>query len=165
MPAHEAIIGIDPGLKGAFAVLETATGHLLDKMPMPDSVQDLHKFLTSIKSAFPTVFIACEKAQTVPKLQSLKSAHTSGRNFGKLEAVIQLLYIPTQYFPPVTWQAELHKGADGPGPKDKSLSVAKNLWPCESFTFECETKRKPLKPHDGLVDAMLIAEFLRRRIK
>lgn len=161
MPTNEVVVGIDPGVHGALAVLETATGHLLDKLPMPDDSHLVYKFLHALKQTFPTMIIACEKAQTIPKLQGVKGAFTCGRNFGKLETVIRLLYAPVQYIPPVTWQAELHKGADGIGPKDRSLSVAKGLWPCEKFVFG----DKKVKPHDGLIDAMLVGEFLRRRVK
>jgi hypothetical protein len=161
MAQHEVVVGIDPGIKGCLVVLETVTGHLLDKTLMPSDVLDIYKFLYSVKNTFPSLIIACEKAQTLPQVQGAKSAFTTGRNFGQLEAAIRLLYVPAQYIPPVTWQAELHKGADGPGPKERSLSVAKNLWPWETFTFS----EKQQKAQDGIVDAMLIAEFLRRRVK
>jgi hypothetical protein len=161
MPTHEVVVGVDPGLKGALVVMETASGQLLDKLPMPDDVITIYRFLYQVKNTFPSLIVACEKAQTLPGAQSVKGAFTSGRNFGALEAAIRLLYVPVQFIPPVTWQAELHKGADGAGPKDKSLSVAKNLWPWEKFTFS----EKQIKPQDGMVDAMLVAEFLRRRIR
>lgn len=161
MPAHEVVVGIDPGLKGAIVVMETATGNLLDKSPIPDDVLDIYRFLHSTKNTFPTLIVACEKAQTLPGAQSVKGAFTSGRNFGCLEAAIRLLYVPVQYIPPVTWQAEMHKGADGPGPKEKSLSVAKNLWPWEKFVFT----DKQIKAHNGIVDAMLVGEFIRRRVR
>lgn len=168
MPSHEVVVGIDPGLKGALAVFETATGDLLDKIPLPDpsDVLPLYKYLYTLKGSFPSLIIACEKAQTVPGRDSVKSAFTNGRNFGKLEAVIRLLYCPVQYIPPVTWQAELHKGTDGSTAKEKSLSVAKNLWPCEDFVFShLKSLKTPRRAHDGLVDAMLIGEFLRRRVR
>lgn len=164
MPTNEVVIGIDPGIHGALAVLETCSGHLLDKLKMPDDIHETYRFLFSLRQTFPTLIIACEKAQTVPMRDGVKSAFTNGRNFGKLEATIRLLYVPVQFIPPNTWQAELHKGSDGIGPKERSLSVAKNLWPCEKFVFNEESKRS-LKPHDGLVDAMLVGEFLRRRIR
>jgi hypothetical protein len=141
--------------------MHTKSGALLSASPLPDDILALYQLLHAAKKEYPSLIIACEKAQTIPGRQSVKGAFTSGRNFGVLQACIRLLYVPAQYIPPVTWQAELHKGADGDGPKEKSLNVAKNLWPCEKFTFH----PKQMKPQDGIVDAMLIAEFLRRRLK
>ena len=161
MAVNEIVIGIDPGLKGAIAIMETKTGSLLTAIALPDDILALYQVLHSTKAIYPSMIIAVEKAQTIPGRQSVKGAFTSGRNFGMLQAVIRLLYVPAQYIPPLTWQAEMHKGADGPGPKERSLSVAKNLWPCEKFTYT----EKQIKPQDGIVDAMLIAEFLRRRVK
>ena len=161
MARNEVIVGVDPGLKGAIILMDTKSGALLSAYPLPEDVLALYKLLFVTKQKYPSLIVACEKAQTIPGRQSVKGAFTSGRNFGALQACIKLLYVPSQFIPPVTWQAELHKGADGNGPKEKSLNVAKNLWPCETFTFH----EKQKKPQDGIVDAMLIAEFLRRRLK
>jgi len=161
MAVNEIVIGIDPGLKGALVVVDTTSGQLLVAVPMPAAIMDLYKFFCSTKAVYPSAIIACEKAQTIPGRQSVKGAFTQGRNFGVLQGVITMLHMPVHYIPPLTWQAEMHKGADGPGPKERSLCVAKNLWPCEKFTFT----EKQIKPQDGIVDALLIAEYLRRRVK
>lgn len=161
MPAHEVVVGIDPGLKGALVVLETATGNLLDKLPMPDEILTTYRWLHSHKNTFPTMIIALEKPLVIKGKSSLVGSFGMGKNYGALYASIRLLYVQLQIIPPQSWTAELHKGADGDGPKAKSLCVAKNLWPWEKFTYT----EKQVKAQDGLVDAMLIAEYLRRRIK
>lgn len=161
MPTYEIIVGIDPGLKGALAVFDTASGTLIDKTMLSDEILTTYRWLHALKQKYPKMMIAVEKPQVIKGRSSLMGSFTSGRNFGALEAAIRLLYVPCQIIPPVTWTSEMHKGADGPGPKEKSLCVAKRLWPWEKFVFKEESR----KPHDGLVDAMLIGEFLRRRIK
>jgi len=159
--AVNVVIGIDPGLKGAIILMHTKSGALLSTSPIPDDILALYQLLYAAKQKYPSLIIACEKAQTIPGRQSVKGAFTQGRNFGVLQGVITMLHVPVHYIPPLTWQAEMHKGADGPGPKERSLCVAKNLWPCEKFTFT----EKQIKPQDGIVDALLIAEYLRRRVK
>jgi hypothetical protein len=142
--------------------LEVDSGTLIDKVPLSDDVLNTYRYLHGLKQLHPTMLIALEKPAVIKGRSSLVGSFTSGRNFGALEAAIRLLYVPCQIIPPVTWTSEMHKGADGPGPKEKSLSVAKRLWPWEKFVFNEE---KQVKPHDGIVDAMLIAEFIRRRIR
>lgn len=161
-PSHTAVIGIDPGLRGAIVTMETATGTIIDKAPLSDEILTTYRYLYQIKAQHPSLMIALEKPAVIKGRSSLVGSFTMGRNFGALEAAIRLLYVPCQIIPPVTWTSEMHKGADGADPKAKSLSVAKRLWPWEKFVFDEEKQRKP---HDGIVDAMLIAEFLRRRIR
>lgn len=162
MPSHEAVVGIDPGIRGAVVCMETSSGLIIDKFPLSDEPLQSYRQLYDLKKRYPTLFVALEKPQVIKGRSSLVGSFTMGRNFGALEAVIRLLYVPSQIIPPQTWTNEMHKGADGPGPKEKSLSVAQRLWPWEKFVFNQEKQRKP---HDGIVDAMLIAEFVRRRVR
>jgi len=162
MPSHEAVVGIDPGLRGAIVVMETESGFVTDRIMLSDEILTTYRYLHTLKKRYPTLFVALEKPQVIKGRSSLVGSFTMGRNFGALEAAIRLLYVPCQIIPPQTWTSEMHKGADGPGPKEKSLSIAKRLWPWEKFVFNEEKQRKP---HDGIVDAMLIAEFVRRRIR
>ena len=162
MPQHEVVVGIDPGLKGSLVCMQTQTGDLLDKIPMPKNIiPDVYRWLFQIKNTFPTLCIGLEKPLMMKGRSSLVGSFTSGRNFGCLEAAIRLLYVPFHIIPPQSWTHEMHKGIDGKDSKDRSLIVAKNIWPCEKFTYN----EKQLKPNEGIVDAMLIAEYLRRRIK
>lgn len=161
MPSHEAIVGIDPGLRGAIVAMETATGTLIDRVPLTDEILTTYRYLHDLKRKYPTLMVALEKPTVIKGRSSLVGSFTMGRNFGALEAAVRLLYVPCHIIPPVTWTSEMHKGADGSDPKAKSLSIAKRLWPWEKFTF----RESQIKPHDGIVDAMLIAEFIRRRVR
>ena len=97
MSANEILIGIDPGIKGAIILMHTKSGALLSTSPIPDDILALYQLLYAAKQKYPSLIIACEKAQTIPGRQSVKGAFTSGRNFGVLQACLRLLYVPAQY--------------------------------------------------------------------
>jgi hypothetical protein len=59
--------------------------------------------------------------------------------------------------PAPTWQKVMLEGVLGDDTKDRALVAARNLWPDANFTME-----RARKPHDGVVDALLLAEYGRR---
>jgi hypothetical protein len=128
---------------------------------MPTDILITSRWLQGVKDTFQTLIAAIEKPLMMRGRSSIQGSFTTGRNFGSVETAMRLLYIAYQVIPPQTWTGEMHKGSDGPGPKERSLCVARKLWPSEKFTYN----EKQLKPQEGLVDAMLIAEFFRRRVK
>jgi hypothetical protein len=61
------------------------------------------------------------------------------------------------FVPPQAWTGALHKKAPMTfaNPKESSLYVARQLWPDQNFLA---TERSRV-PHDGVVDAALIAYY------
>jgi crossover junction endodeoxyribonuclease RuvC len=145
-------MGIDPGLKGALAIShhdDPIKSHLLEGMEYIRFREIIHEH------GLHHIFL--EKAQAMPK-QGVTSMFNYGVGFGKLIGWIESLMIPFTLITPQMWTKELHKGATGKDSKAKSLQVAQRLFP--EIDFRATERCK--KPHMGLVDAVLIAEYGRR---
>jgi hypothetical protein len=161
---RDVVIGIDPGLQGALAVIDQSSGVLLRALKMPDDARWLYHWFKGLREDFRSFQVALEKAfgcaQVGDRRQSASTMFSYGRHFGHLEAILFAAGITPTLIPARTWTSELHKGVEGPSSKVKSLIVARQIWPYCDFTLSKRAK----KPNEGLVDAMLIAEFLRRRL-
>ncbi len=81
-----------------------------------------------------------------------------GVHFGQLLGVITSLGIAHTLIPPTTWTKTMHVGTTKTEPKEKSLQAVRRLFPGQKLTFGEKAK----KPHDGLIDALLIADYGRR---
>ena len=152
------ILGIDPGLTGGLVLLDSNSLQIVGMIPMP-TVTSKHKEIDRlalqrfINKCSPD-FIVLEQVNGRPG-QSAKSTFTFGKVFGIcLMAIAEYKHC---LVPPIAWQKIAHQGivrGDVPDAKRRSLIAANRLWPKESFTLSgCK------KPHDGLVDAALIAYF------
>lgn len=160
---REVIVEIDPGKSGALVVLDRREGLFLEALRMPDDARWLHTWFDATKEHYGKVRVVMEKAHggnVGGRTMGGKSMFTYGRHFGHLEAVVFFCGISLTLVSPRTWTTEMHKGAHGVTPKEKSLSIAQSLWPLLPFTFTEKAK----KPHEGIVDALLIAEYARRRL-
>lgn len=162
------LIGIDPGLSGGIAVLDTG-GELISLNTMPTTlhgrrktvcVNRLWELIDNHDHKLSTVVI--ESAQ---KFSAGTNALTSTWfGFGRITALLELQKIRHEIVSsPATWQKmfwsrpKLPKGVKF-DTKEASISAAKRLFPAHDFI---PTKRSK-KPSDGLTDAALIAEYGRR---
>ena len=144
------IIGIDPGQRGAYAAITSSS---VDAWTMP-SLHELADRLSALKPRH--VFL--EKGQSMPK-QGIASAFNYGHHCGELSGVLVALGIPHTLVRPATWAREMHQGTRLAPAKSRSLEAAQRLWPWLSFVpAGCK------KPHDGIIDALLLAEFGRRSL-
>ncbi len=155
-------IGIDPGAKGGISFVSEKHGEF--SMPLPQ-VGELRDLLISWQEDFGIKHVFIEKAFGM-RGQGVTSISTYMYHAGTLEGVLQTLFIPFTLVPPKDWQKEMFKGTKTPTKslfktaKDRALQVARRLFPKQKFiaTLKCK------KPHDGMIDSILIAEFCRRKI-
>jgi crossover junction endodeoxyribonuclease RuvC len=148
--AQKLYAGIDPGVKGAVAVVNQ-DGKIVDFERMPSSLRDLRSFLNSY--TIERVYI--EKAQPMPG-QGVVSMFNYGRHFGGLLALLELGKFSHETVNPRAWQ-KVVIGMGSGDPKAKAFEKASRLWPDESFIPKgCRV------PHNGIIDALLIAEYGRR---
>ena len=151
-------IGIDPGLKGGWVALDEH-GAIKEKAPMPvcgDEV-DTDALLRCL-AGNPIRSICIERQQAFPK-QGVSSTFLIGLNYGLLRGALKAAY-SLQIISAKEWQAEMLKGKPrGDETKASALQVAKELWPAIDWrkTERCKVA------HDGMVDAVLIAEYGRRK--
>lgn len=149
------ILGIDPGLKGAYAVLNQQ-GQLLELGDMPTisitsgkkkrnklDASELRDILTRVKPEY----VVYEQQQAMPG-QGVTSMFSTGYGFGIIEGLLVALY--QRHFSVLAsrWTKSMLVGASGEG-KERSLQVAKGLYPTA----------ERLNKTNGRADALLIALY------
>lgn len=157
------IIGVDPGLDGGVARIRAGAGGVsVAPMPtigtgkrqeyMPGLVTQLRQYGDE------PVYVFIEKAQPYPK-QGVTSVFTYGRHYGIWIGICAALEIPLEEVRPRAWQKVMLGSRTG-DTKARSVERAMRLFPRVSLmrTDRCR------KPHDGMADALLIAEFGRRSL-
>lgn len=174
------IIGIDPGLRGAFCVMtifEDKTSEVVfHSLPVISSCTetktrktgkiktktinavDYHE-LAKIFSCFLDCTAFLEKIHGVPMWGS-SASFDFGETFGALRALLHSHKIEHYEVTPQAWQKEMHEGiAKGHEAKQRSLIAARRLFPNINLA-----KPDGKFPDSGYVDALLIAEYGRRKL-
>jgi hypothetical protein len=145
------IIGIDPGKSGAVAMIEPGGTTFTDCLPYDGTSLDVHR-LQDILTVEGDCRIFIEKPMVLARQGG---SMTMGTNYGRILATIELMKMPYREVSPQTWISKI-LGKTG-GDKGFALAKVKQLFPnAELVLPRCK------KPHDGIVDALLIAEWGRR---
>lgn len=151
-------IGIDPGQTGGIAFVNDETV-LTFVMPQKKEkgydIGRIGKILESFKSQGP---LRCymEKLNGFPGMAS-NSTFNLGKGYGILIGVLGCLDIEVSYVPARTWQAVMwpvftEKNLDS---KYKSFIASQKVFPAHNFL----KSKRCSRPHDGMIDAALIAEY------
>lgn len=141
-------IGIDPGQKGGYAIID---GDSVRTYPWDDKA-----FIEFAKNLDNTNCVCClEKVGAMPK-QGVSSMFNFGKSAGFIEGVLQTCGIPYQLVPPQKWKKEFSISSD----KNQSIAVCKRLFPNISLrrTDRCTTDS------DGMAEALLLSEYARRKL-
>lgn len=148
-------IGIDPGKKGAIAIIEDGDVTIYDMPLTPEGKVDCHeirRILFSTRYEVKTCFL--EKFQFNPKNGKMGIA-TFGMGYGVLTTVLELEEIPYQEIHSMTWKKEftLIKKT-----KKDAAAAAMKLFPqIKDLLYGPKGGLK-----DGRAEAVLMAEFWRR---
>lgn len=151
------IIGVDPGLSGAIAILDH-TGELVSVTDLP-IIRDLslawvdggalQSLLLNALCGHPArAFV--ERVSAMPG-QGVASSFQFGVGFGSILSVLQAKQVSTILVTPAMWKRSYGLGKD----KHASLHKARLLFP---------TAELHLAKHDGRAEALLIAEYGRRHL-
>lgn len=159
------VCGIDPGLDGGLVVLDSR-GELISKKVLPTMnetkgkrILDL-RALREIFSLSGYLYFFLEKVSAMPG-QGVSSMFKMGRGFGNLEAMLVAYELPYELVTPQAWTKVMHKGMDKKmKAKERSLLVLKRSYP----NIDLTPTERAKKPHEGLMDALLIAEYGRREL-
>lgn len=139
-------IGIDPGKNGGIAIIWSS--HIR-------SVVYSDNELIMLCEEFKDMDVICylENVHAMPK-QGVSSTFNFGMNFGFIQGVLKAYAIPYELVTPQKWKKEFSCTSD----KNTSIEVCKRLFPNVSLkaTERCK------KDHDGMAEALLIAEYGRR---
>ena len=165
-------IGIDIGLKGAICITEQNDTEIsLDIHPMPliKGKMDYHKLHSMIENyeGF-NGHVVFEKLGVIYGT-SKTTAFSMGYQAGALEAMLIARALPFTMVSAKKWQEEMFQGVpelkkSGSNRRDtKAMAkvAAQRLFPHAKLTFGERAK----KAHDGLIDALLMAEYSRRNFK
>jgi crossover junction endodeoxyribonuclease RuvC len=139
-------IGIDPGKSGGIAAI-------IDGKAMAWAYDDavLKNVLRTSGGEGTMCFV--EKVSAMPK-QGVTSMFNFGKSFGYILGMLEYTETPYQLIPPQKWK----KAYSLDGDKAHSIAACKRLFPEISLlrTERCS------KEHDGMAEALLIAEYCRR---
>lgn len=144
------IVGIDPGLSGGIAFLEPEGTQYATPLPCDGrnlDVPALKELLTGTLNLRAYI----EK----PMIMGRQSgALVIGTNYGRILATIELMRIPYREITPAQWKKKLLGKTEGKG---AAIALAKTLFPSvELVQPGCKVA------HDGVAEALLIAEWGRR---
>lgn len=144
-------IGVDPGKSGAMAIIH-ASGEV---EVIPFDAMKYSVALAHVRGLTNDVMCCVEKVSAMPG-QGVVSMFNFGHNLGVIEGLLRGYGIPYQLVPPQTWKKEFSLSSD----KNKSIEVCQKLFPKVSLL----ATEKSRKPSDGIAEAVLIAEYARRKL-
>lgn len=146
-------VGIDPGAKGAWAVIaESETGTVVNVYHWDDVffVSDMQ----ALSRMGGNIMAAVEKVGARPG-QGVISMFNFGQSYGFIQGVLRACGIGYQLVPPGTWKREfglLNAGKQG------SVDVCKKLFPGVSLM----PSERCRKESDGMGDALLLCTYAQR---
>tara|TARA_R110002051_G_scaffold242269_1_gene302597 strand:- start:1340 stop:1816 length:477 start_codon:yes stop_codon:yes gene_type:complete len=155
------IVGVDNGLDGGIVAISKYTGDVINKTIMPTKERNKRREVDTRKVygwlmelGTPFLFAIEEPLHHAKSSQAVRSM---GISFGKLLGLAESRQWETNCVSVQKWQKKML----GFVPKGKTKEAA--LWKAESLVpDECWQKSKRAsKAHDGMVDAFLIARYIR----
>lgn len=145
-------IGIDPGKNGGIAVIDTESGITIAE---PYSNEALITRLMLVSVSERDAICCLEKVGAMPG-QGVVSMFTFGQSVGYIKGVLEAFKIPYQEITPQKWKREFCLNSD----KAASAEVCRKLFPDINLLATPRCK----KPHDGMAEALLMAEYARRKL-
>ena len=148
-------IGIDPGVTGAVAIvdLESGMSSVVD-MPLTDENEVdallLYKKIVALTliTSFENILCVLEKQQSMQK-QGVRSTFTTGKNYGKLLALLEISSVTVLKVHPSSWKKYMGLSKV----KKQSVDMANLLFSDHNFYGP----RGGLK--DGRAEAILMCEY------
>lgn len=161
-------VGIDVGLDGGIAVMDLDRNLELFTIPKIKTKVDLPALAAIFEGFRDNTYVCVEDVHSI-----FGSSAKGNFNFGRIAGILEALVVSQnfqayQLVQPKVWQKEIWTNHDmiykvaktkKVDTKATSLLAAKRLFPRENFIATARST----KPHDGLFDAALIAEYCRLR--
>lgn len=156
------IIGIDNGLTGGLVALSDHPGPPLEMVTMLTQSKAKGNEVDA-KAVWQWIEFQDWKIEDVTVIVEIPGKHSPGLqalcsmwdSFGAIRSVLESRGIRHHRVAPQTWQKAILGNVEKGNTKPAALSKAKQLWPGESFLATARST----KPHEGLIDAALIAEY------
>lgn len=155
-----AVIGIDPGIDGGLAC-RTLDGLQIEVMPTvgATSRRELDipatlRILRGWRELLGARHLVIEKVSARPG-DGVSGMFRFGERVGVIKGLAVSLELSMTEVMPTSWHRVMCSGMKSGDPKGNARIRASQLWPTVSFLA---TPRSRV-PHDGMVDAALIAEY------
>jgi hypothetical protein len=146
------VLGVDPGVSGAVAVLDSELGLVVEDMPTVTIGRARRRMLSEswladiIKSYLPdSAWI--ERVHAMPK-QGVVSSFNFGLSYGLARGVLAGLQVPITLVTPQEWKRHFHLGSS----KDEARLIAARMFPQNAYRFA-------RKGDHGRAEAALLALF------
>lgn len=157
----QVIIGVDNGISGGLCAISSHDGLFIEAIAMP--VKDVSgKSEVCVKGVlywldqFSPLSTSVAIEEPLRHAKSSQAMRSMSISFGKIIGLCETIEYPTYRVQVKEWQdVELGKRLAKGQTKVKALAVASNLWPEEDWLA---TSRSRI-PHDGMIDAALIAHY------
>jgi hypothetical protein len=165
-PSRSLVVGIDPGFGGGLAALDLE-GQPVAACVMPIrpakggnelDVAAINAWLDGVLARGPIRLVVLEHVQAMPR-DSRSGAFKFGFYFGKVAGIVETRGLPLELVRPQAWQRQILAGTKGKT-KDDAIVFAGRRFPAVSL----KATPRSTKDHDGIADALCLAEFARRRI-
>ena len=147
-------IGIDPGKSGGIAYINTESGIRYTEPYSDKALIDICRD-ESWRGNTEHIMCCLEKVGARPG-QGVVSMFSFGQSVGYIKGVLESFRIPYQEITPQKWKKEFGLNSD----KAVSAEVCRKLFPDVSLLATARCK----KPHDGMAEALLMAEYARRKL-
>lgn len=160
-------VGVDVGKSGGYAVVSseqtkvTKSGKLaftqVKAETYPWDNEGFCKFISDLiyYDGAENIRACVERVNAMPG-QGVTSMFNFGKSAGFIEGVLQGNKISYQLVPPQTWKKEFSLSSD----KSLSIECCKQLFPGVSLIATDRSR----KPSDGMAEALLMAEYARRKL-
>jgi crossover junction endodeoxyribonuclease RuvC len=154
---NRIVIGIDPGIHGGLAAIDSAF-NVIDVADTPTvsvkgkTIYDIVGMCETLRRfALPGDALVILEAVSARPGQGTVSMFSLGRGFGIWEGIISALMIPSREVHPATWTKKVLAGTPGQG-KARVVDFASKMFPAaELVPAGCR------KPRDGRADALALA--------
>lgn len=159
-------IGIDNGVSGGLVALSDYPGvDPIATRAMPTQkrrnrdevdVKELYKWCREVSgdNLSNVVFIVEEPGGS----KSAKAATSMAGSFHAIRGFLDAKYLRWHPVTPRQWQKEMLPGVKKGDTKPAALAAARRIWPLQKWL----ASERCRIPHDGIIDAALIAEYARR---
>jgi crossover junction endodeoxyribonuclease RuvC len=149
-------LGYDPGKEGGFGLIDEH-GSLIECIRMPKHESEIVNYLMNVAGRYHPVTVIMEKAQAMPKQGITSTANYVGA-YQFVRGIVVTLGLRYQEVRPSEWKKVVLAGEGDKKSKDTSIRVCERLFPNVDLT-----PGKCTKPQDGMAEALLIAEYGRRK--